>query len=344
MAKKKRMTLRDVAREAGVSPTAVSFAYNAPHQLSPATRDRILSTAAALGYQPHPVARTLATGRTNSVGFVMASSLNWMLHDPFFNIVLGEMGAVCDDHNMHMLLIPAHSDKAATNLDTIAVDGFVMVAIHREHPLSFFAETTARPVVMLDGDERIQAIKFNVDDVNGAYAAAKHLLDQGHRHIAVATLGPRPNNAPIPRMERRLRGYRQAVAHAGLAPDTLNVVHTAGLLSAGPESLETILSLSPRPSAVLCINDVRALGMLDAARSAGLSVPGDLAVVGFDDLPEAALAYPPLTTVRQRVEERVRSAVDLLLKMIEAEDMDSVTAGLGNCIISSADLIVRQSA
>lgn len=342
MPRQKRVTLRDVAKQAGVSPTAVSFAYNAPHQLSPATRDRILATAVELGYQPHPIARTLATGRTNTVGFVMASSLNWLLHDPFFTIVLGEVGAACDDHNMHMLLVPAHSEKSTTNLDTIPVDGFVMVAIHRDHPMSLFAEKTNRPVVMLDGDERIQAAQFNVDDVNGAYTAAKHLLDLGHRCIAVATLGPRPNNAPIPRMERRLNGYRQAVADAGLPPETLQIVHTAGLLSAGPESLETILGLSPRPTGVLCINDVRALGILAAARSAGLSVPDDLAVVGFDDLPDAAIAYPPLTTVRQPVEERVRQAVDVLMRMVTTGDTDFIDSSSPQ--ITPANLIVRSSA
>lgn len=343
MIKKKRMTLRDVAREAGVSPTAVSFAYNAPHQLSAATRDRILSTAAALGYQPHPVARTLATGRTNTVGFVMPANLNWMLRDPFFNIVLGEMGAVCDDHDMHMLLIPAHSDKVVPNLDTIAVDGFVMVAIHRDHPLSVFAETTTRPVVMLDGDERIQALQINVDDVGGAYAAAKHLLDKGHRRIAVATLGSRPDNAPIPRMERRLTGYRQALADFGLDPDSLQIVNTVGLLSAGDESLDMILALSPRPTALLCTNDVRALGILAAAQARGISVPGDLAVVGFDDLPDAHLASPPLTTVCQRKAERVRKAVDLLMQIIEAEEGDVVIEDAVTPIIYPAELVVRQS-
>ena len=87
------MTLRDVARQAGVSPTAVSFAYNAPHQLSTTTREHILDTAEVLGYQPHPVARTLATGRTNAIGLLVPTSLNWMLHDPLFTHFLGEVGA-----------------------------------------------------------------------------------------------------------------------------------------------------------------------------------------------------------------------------------------------------------
>ena len=129
------MTLRDVARQAGVSPTAVSFAYNAPHQLSNSTREHILDTAENLGYQPHPVARTLATGRTNAIGLLVPTSLNWMLHDPLFSHFLGEVGAACDREEKRILLASMHeswrgdsrpSSEAmapSTWLASIAADG-----------------------------------------------------------------------------------------------------------------------------------------------------------------------------------------------------------------------------
>ncbi|MBP8110401.1 MAG: substrate-binding domain-containing protein, partial [Caldilineaceae bacterium] len=167
---------------------------------------------------------------------------------------------------------------------------------------------------------------------------------QGHRRIAVAALGPRPGNAPIPRMERRMAGYRQAMAEFGLDPNSLQEVPTAGLLSAGAESLDAVMALSPRPTALLCTNDVRALGILAAAKTRGLAVPGDLAVIGFDDLPDARLASPPLTTVCQRMAERVRKAVDLLMQIIEAKEGDMVTEEAVSPMIFPAELIVRQSA
>lgn len=341
MAKKKRITLRDVARHAGVSPTAVSFAYNAPHQLSQVTRERILETAAELGYQPHPVARTLATGRTNTIGLVVPTGLNWLLHDPFFSIVLGEVGAVCDEFKMRITLVPAPGEVSPNALATIAADGFLVFAIHRNHPLGAAVERTSRPVVMINGDEQIAVPMFNLDDIGGAYRAAKHLIHKGHRHIAVATLGPRADGVVIPSMERRLEGYRQAVADAGLPPETLQIVYTPGLLSTGDESFQKIWSLRPRPTAVLCVSDVRALGILGGARKEHIHVPDDLAVVGFDGLPEAAVSIPPLTTVEHDVAGRVQRALSMLFGLINEQIGESDP---GYRHITPVEMVVRESA
>jgi DNA-binding LacI/PurR family transcriptional regulator len=340
LAKKKRVTLRDVAKYAGVSPTAVSFAYNAPHQLSQATRERILETATELGYQPHPVARTLATGRTNTIGLVVPTGLNWLLHDPFFSIVLGEVGAVCDEHKMRILLVPATGEVSPNALATIAADGFLLFAIHRTHPLGAAVERTSRPVVMLNGDEQLEVPMFNLDDFGGAYLAAKHLIHKGHRHIAVATLGPRSDGVIIPTFERRLAGYRQAVADAGLPPETLQIVFTPGLLSSGYETFQKLWALEPRPTAVLCVSDVRALGLLGGARRARINVPEDLAVVGFDGLPEAAVSIPPLTTVQHDVMGRVRQAISTLFGLIGEQISE---ADIKSPYITPVELVVRES-
>src|SRR5690606_25257891 len=140
-------------------------------------------------------------------------------------------------------------------LATIAADGFLLFAIHRTHPLGIAVERTSRPVVMLNGDEQIGVPMFNLDDFGGAYQAATHLIQKGHRRIAVATLGPRSDGVIIPTFERRLAGYRQAVADAGLPPDTLQIVFTPGVLSTGHEAFQRVWSLTPRPTAVLCVSD-----------------------------------------------------------------------------------------
>lgn len=338
--KKKRITLRDVARAAGVSPTAVSFAYNAPHQLSEQTRERILETAEELGYQPHPVARTLATGRTNTIGLVVPTNLTWILHDPLFSLILGAVAETCDEAKMRILLVPAPGDVAGNTLATIAADGFLLFSIHRNHPLAATVERTSRPVVLLNGDEALQVPMFNVDDFGGAYKAAQHLLEKGHRRIAVATLGPREDGVIIPSFERRMAGYQQAVKDAGLPPGTLRPVFTRGLLSQGYYNFKKIWALEPRPTAVLCVSDVRALGILAGARKAGVSVPHELAVVGFDDLPEAAESMPPLTTVHVDTENRVRRAVETLIKLINEEVSEEDVPSLD---ITPTHLIVRES-
>ena len=322
MSKKKRITLRDVARQAGVSPTAVSFAYNAPHQLSQSTRERILETADELGYQPHPVARTLATGRTNTIGLVMPTGLGWVLHDPLFSLILGEIGAVCDEEKMRMLIVPAVGDVSPGMLATIAADGFVLFSIHRNHPLGKVVERTNRPLVMINGDENLRAPMFNVDDFKGAYIACQHLLEKGHRRIAVGTIAPRDDGVIIPTYERRMLGYEAAVRDAGLPPATLRPVFIRGLLSMGAESFAKIWALNPRPTAALCVSDVRALAVLNGARKAGVAVPSDLAVVGFDNLPDSAVSTPPLTTLKQDRPGRIQLALRTLFALIAEETSD----------------------
>jgi DNA-binding LacI/PurR family transcriptional regulator len=167
------------------------------------------------------------------------------------------------------------------------------------------------------------------------------LIHKGHRHIAVATLGPRADGVIIPGMERRLEGYRQAVADAGLPPETLQIVYTPGLLSTGHESFQKIWSLRPRPTAVLCVSDVRALGILSGARKEHIHVPDDLAVVGFDGLPEAAVSIPPLTTVEHDAAGRVQRALSMLFGLINEQISESDPSFRH---ITPVEMIVRESA
>ena len=350
--KRKRVTLRDVARQAGVSPTAVSFAYNAPHQLSHSTREHILDTAENLGYQPHPVARTLATGRTNAIGLLVPTSLNWMLHDPLFTHFLGEVGAACDREEKRILLASMHeswrgdsppSSEAmapSTWLASIAADGFLMFFIDSAHPVTEAVQRSLRPIVLLDSADNIQAPTFNIDDHGGAYAAAQHLLAKGHRQFAIATMTPRRDGVVIPTIERRVRGFSQAVAEAGLPPAAVQIVHARGVPSAGHQSFQNIWQLRRRPTAVFCVSDVRALGILSGARREGISVPDDLAVVGFGDLPDASVSSPPLTTVHRDVDSQPRLAIRTLFQLIN----EQISEGdLETPHISETRLVVRGS-
>ena len=350
--KRKRVTLRDVARQAGVSPTAVSFAYNAPHQLSNSTREHILDTAENLGYQPHPVARTLATGRTNAIGLLVPTSLNWMLHDPLFSHFLGEVGAACDREEKRILLASMHeswrgdsppSSEAmapSTWLASIAADGFLMFFIDSAHPVTETVQRSLRPIVLLDSADNIQTPTFNIDDHGGAYAAAQHLLAKGHRQFAIATMTPRRDGVVIPTIERRVRGFSQAVAEAGLPPAAVQIVHARGVPSAGHQSFQNIWQLRRRPTAVFCVSDVRALGILSGARKEGISVPDDLAVVGFGDLADASVSSPRLTTVHRDIDSQPRLAIRTLFQLINEQINE---ADLDSPHISETRLVVRES-
>ncbi len=350
--KRKRVTLRDVARQAGVSPTAVSFAYNAPHQLSQATREHILDTAEQLGYQPHPVARTLATGRTNAIGLLVPTSLNWMLHDPLFTHFLGEIGAACDREENRIILASMYETLPRdlrpggepvapfTWLSSIAADGFLMVGIDRSHPLTEAVQRSQRPIVLLDSASDLQAPTFNIDDHGGAYAVAQHLLAKGHREFAIATMAPRLDGVVIPSFGRRVKGFSQAVEEAGLPPSAVQIVHARGVRSAGHQSFQNIWTLRRRPTAVFCVSDVRALGILSGARREGLSVPDDLAVVGFGDLPDARESSPPLTSVHRDMDSQPQLAIRTLFQLINEQISE---ADIASPHISDTRLVVRES-
>ena len=339
--KKKRVTIRDVAEKAGVSPTAVSFAFNSPEQLSEETCERILDVAAEMHYQPHPVARTLATGRTNTIGLVLPTNVSWALNDPFFRIFIGELGNLCDQHHLHILLLPVWSNSTISSLNSIAADGFVIVGINRDHAMTSAIEQSIRPVVLVDGDPSIAAPKVILADHDGANLAAKHLIDRGHRRLAVSSMRHSANKMKAIPFERRVEGFRRAVSDAGLPSNALQVVYTEeGLSGPGTKPFEDIWALPERPSAVLCVSDMRALNIMGTAREAGVSIPDDLVVVGFDNIPEASISNPPLTTIDQDIKGRCERAFDLLLDLIN-EPRDGNAAELE--LIDPVRLIVRES-
>lgn len=317
MQRKKRVTIRDVAARAGVSPTAVSFAFNSPKQLNHNTCQRIRQIATDMNYQAHPVARTLAVGKTNIIGLVVPTGLHFALCDAFFRLFIGQFGDLCDRSNRHLLLLSV-GENTSLSLDTIAADGFLVVGIHGEHAFSRVVEQTSCPVVLLDSEPSIEAPVLNLDDFQGAYKAARHLLDRGHRKIAVSAMQFTPTRLKSVPFHSRICGYRQAVCDAGLPSDLLQVVYTEELnfLTDDTRPFEDLWSLATRPTAVLCVSDARALQILRAAKERGLSIPGDLAIVGFDNIPDAEVTEPGITTVDQDIRGRCQRAFELLHALI----------------------------
>ena len=151
---------------------------------------------------------------------------------------------------------------------------------------------------------------------------------------------PRRDGVVIPSVERRVRGFSQAVEEAGLPPSAVQIVHARGVPSAGHQSFQNIWQLRRRPTAIFCVSDVRALGILSGARKEGISVPDDLAVVGFGDMPDASVSSPPLTTVHRDMDSQPRLAIRTLLQLINEQISE---ADLDSPHISETRLVVRES-
>ena len=330
-------TLADVAERVGVSRTTVSNAYNRPDQLSEDLRARILAAAEELGYPgPDPVARGLRRGRTGVVGLVYDEPLSYLFTDPAILMFMTGMAGVFDDAGVSMALLPRlrDDDFGASVLANAAVDGLVSICDVSEH-----AETVAGvdprlsalfarrlPFVMVDGGESQAPCRVGIDDRGASAAATRHLLDLGHRKLAVVALPRAPGSqaGPIdpdsPEGVRytvtgaRLAGVRDALREAGLPVEGLPVLASADENpSVGFELGGQLLDRADRPTAVVCMSDELAAGVLEAAAIRGVDVPGQLSVVGFDDTPRATSTRPTLTTVHQPLATKGEVAARLLL-------------------------------
>ena len=336
--RRRRVTIVDIAAELGVTPTTVSNAFNRPDQLSPALRERVLATAARLGYRgPEAAARSLRRGRLPTLGVLYADRLVNAFADAAFVLFLEGLARAAEEADLALTLIPglARGAREPAAVGAAVVDGFVVYSMADDDPLVAAALARRLPLVVADSPRLSGVPHVGIDDRGAARAAAAHLLGLGHRRIAVVAgellLDRRPGPSDPARQAAatfgvnrdRLGGYAVAVAAAGLDWTAVPVEEvTEGLEREARAAAARLFALRPRPTALLVMSDRMALDVLEAAREAGFAVPGDLSVVGFDDIPAAARATPPLTTVRQPHVEKGLAAGRLLIAQLEGRGAD----------------------
>ncbi|MFC9970443.1 LacI family DNA-binding transcriptional regulator [Spirillospora sp. NPDC127200] len=327
-------TLRDVARAAGVSHTTVSNAYRRPDKLSAAVRERVLETARALGYPgPDPLAAGLATRRVGAVGVLFTEALSYAFTDPAAALFLQGVAGTGGLADAGLTLIPAPPESAEAGpasgdaVRRAVVDGILAYSLSDGHPALVAARARALPLVVVDEPDPGDGEAFiGVDDRDGARQAAAHLAALGHRNVAILADRLAADGLSGPAGRTRLAAVTFAVARHRLAgyldawPGARPPVVECGGNSAelGRAAALRLLDVPAgrRPTAILAMTDRLALGVLDAARDLRLAVPDALSVVGFDDLPSAADADPPLTTVRQPLVEKGRLAARTLLDLV----------------------------
>jgi DNA-binding LacI/PurR family transcriptional regulator len=317
-----RINIADVASAAGVSKTAVSFAFNNPEKLGQATLERVLQVAHDLGYAPHPAARALSLRRSGTIGVLIPQRLSTIFANPFLSELLQGMGEMCEEHDLTLLLVPPLDGSLAGAIRQASVDGFISLGLSSDDHALETLDRIGIPTVLVDSDASPDHPAVNVDDAGGAEAAAEHLLQLGHRELAIILLPPtRAQAEPTPTSARRLAGYQAAIQRAGgLTPFAI----TAGAsVPAGGRAFEALPKGRRRPTGVLAMSDMTAIGLMAAAISAGLHVPEDMSIVGYDDLPMAAWTTPGLTTVRQPIVEKGRVAARMLIQRMQGKEVDS---------------------
>jgi len=330
------ITLTTVATAVGVSPTTVSNAYNRPHKLSAALRERILGAARDLGYAgPNPAARSLRRGRAGSIGLLFGEALTYAFQDPGAVEFLHGLAEGSARHNTVLQLIGAldvDRQEGASLLANAIVDGLVVWTLPDRHPLLRLARERNIPLVT-HGSPRLDGVPFvGIDDRAAAQAAAEHLLQLGHRCLAVISQpfgrsrrARHRDSANIGRpsyrvTRERLAGYQAAADAATPKPAALDIYEVAvNGRGEGHRAALALLRGSPRPTAVLAMSDELGIGALAAARELKLRVPYDVSIIGWDDSPNARASDPPLTTVRQSLYEQGRTCARLLITATRAE-------------------------
>ena len=334
-----RARIDDVAREAGVSKSAVSFAYNSPQRLRPETADRIKRVASALGYRPHPVARMLTAGSTATIGIVSPQALAFAFANPFFPLFAEGVAEVIEDRGFGLLFISPLHGSLERAMARATVDGLIIIGLDSRHPEVESIRRAGLPTVLVDASPWPEHGAIEIDDMSGALAAARHLLELGHRDLLIVTMHPseaQGDQGSV--MGRRMRGYQLALSEFGVQIGPERIRTAPATFDGGEQAFQCAWEDGLRPTGVLSMSDAAAAGVLQAARHLGLAVPDDVSVVGFDDLPLARFTDPPLTTVHQPVRRKGEEAARMLLASLDGKHNET-----GEHQVLETRLVVRRS-
>ena len=306
----KSVALKDIARVAGVSTSTVSRALYHHPRISEETAARVRRLAEEMGYTPSLLARSLVTQDTATIGVVLTS-----VSDPFVGqLVLGLediayasaysvfMGSSYRNAELEQEIVRSFYERRAS--------GIVVTGSQIDLGYLQLRKRFLLPVVLINCPAYPHSI--STDNLSGARKAVEHLVQLGHQRIAYVA-NPHSYNANL----QRLTGYKAVLAEAGMAPDDSLIVEADGGVARGAEAMQQLLALPQPPTAVFCFNDMTAVGVMYALAVAGLQVPADCSVIGFDDLELAAYFCPPLTTVRQPRRQMGERAMQMLLALIE---------------------------
>ena len=309
----KKVGIKDIAAEAGVSIATVSHAFRNPGRVSDTTRERVLRAADRIGYVPNKLAASLRTARSGNIVVIIPD-----VTDSFNSGIIGAIEKVARERGYSVLLgdtqgSPRREREFAAMTRSGQADGIILLS--NRLPFDAAPGAALPPIVNgceSTGDPRVPLIA--IDDRKAAMDATRHLLDYGHRDIAVMTGDPQS-----PSTIERLAGFRHAMRDAGLEPEPWQIIEGAYTLASGERCARQLLAGARQPSAVFCFSDEIALGCMFALRREGLEVPADVSVMGFDDIPFARYCAPTLTTVAQPTGAIGSACARVLLDLIDGK-------------------------
>ncbi|WP_241596785.1 ribose operon transcriptional repressor RbsR [Rosenbergiella epipactidis] len=307
-------TIKDVARRAGVSTSTVSHVINQNRFVSDDIQQRVLEAIAKLNYTPSALARSLKLNQTRTIGMLVTTSSN-----PFYAEVVKGVEDSCYARGYSLILCNTAEDaqRMSRSLETLIqkrVDGLLLMCNEGHAALApLLQRYPVLPIVMMDWSP-LTGLSDVIEEnaLLGGELATKHLIDRGYQHIACIS-GPL-DKSPA---RRRVEGFKRALLTAGRPINEKYIVQGDFEFSGGMSSMQQLLTLTPRPDAVFACNDAMAVGVYQALFRAGLAIPDDVAVIGYDDIALSVYLTPPLTTIHQPKDTLGQVAIDLLLHRIE---------------------------
>ena len=324
------VSIKDIAKKAGVSPSTVSRALHNHPRISPETTQDIQDLAKEMGYVPSAVARSLVSNKSTTIGVAVNDFLN-----PFYlNLISNIEDAVTDDA-YHVFVSSFHRNRNRELSLTNAfferrLAGIIVVGSLVDQEYLEWPNRTSMPIVLISCPT--YPFSVSVDNYAGVCSAMEHLIELGHRRIAFVTQGHRTNTEV-----QRLEAYRAALTEHSIPIDNALIVDGDGDITGGIKAVPQLLALvDNRPTAILCYNDMTAIGVINGLQQQGHKVPDDFSVVGFDDLSIASAYSPSLTTVRQPTDQLGQNAINALYALANGDDNISPQ-------ILKPEFIVRQS-
>ncbi len=308
-------TIKEVARRAGVSIATVSRVFNNTGPVETQTRARVRAAATELHYVPNALGRNLSRRRTDAIGLLLPD-----LFGEFFSEVIRGADETAQSHGYHLLVSSSHSNRqeiaSALKMMRGRVDALVIMSPHVDAQTLNANLPRNHPVTLLNCQVEDSSFdSLNIDNYGGALSMVGHLIQHGHRRVAIVTGTPGNIDA-----EERLRGYRDAMRQSGCMLDDDLVIRGDFSERCGARAVDTILSIPSPPTAVFASNDSMAIGLLGALHSRGVVIPDQVALAGFDDVPVAAFLSPPLTSVQVGIHNLGVLAIERVLGAVKNQD------------------------
>ncbi len=335
----KRLSMKDVAKAAGVSQPAVSYAYNRPDRISQNQRRHILETAERIGYGgPNALGRSLRSGKVGAIGFMMMDKLSLAFEDPSTIALLKGIGHSGEVQNLALTLFPLNHNAILADAELVSdslavrglVDGLIITTLPDNHPVIDQVLERQIPFVIIDAPKLEGANFIGIDDYGAARTQMRHLLELGHRRIGILVDRLRPDNF-VGRVTKarfskaseavnrdRLKGYVDAATDVRLAFADLTIYEAGGLGETAGRSAAFSLLTSAKVTGVVTTSDVMALACMKAAEDLQIAVPEKLSVIGFDDIPDAVRAG--LTTIQQPMVEKGVVASQFIHALLDGRD------------------------